>query len=102
MVRGPPRSTRFPYTPLCRSPRRFEEVLPVEVNDGTRVEPRYAVDIRTLTDPAGGHVIDADILHRLRDEVGDRKSTRLNSSHANIPYAVFCLKNKTQYIVFIH
>src|SRR5215203_2645475 len=64
MIRRPPRSTLFPYTTLFRSPCR------------RAAEPRPRPSART----APGH--------------GDRKSTRLNSSHANISYAVFCLKKK--------
>src|SRR3712207_7296006 len=71
MIRRPPRSTLFPYTTLFRSHR-------------LRARPARAERDR-LPDRAGG-----------ADERGpvDRKSTRLNSSHANISYAVFCLKKK--------
>src|SRR3712207_7330274 len=76
MIRRPPRSTLFPYTTLFRSPRRVpltcREVLVFPV-------PGHA---RTPLLPVGVG------LHL------DRKSTRLNSSHANISYAVFCLKKK--------
>src|SRR3712207_7234407 len=87
MIRRPPRSTLFPYTTLFRS----------------------AEDLRRAAGGAGAHVVhlvlgDADHLlepvahavHRGGDggQLEDRKSTRLNSSHANISYAVFCLKKK--------
>src|SRR3712207_8750064 len=72
MIRRPPRSTLFPYTTLFRSEA-----------GGVRV-PR-------VIDPSYGPVITAAV--RVADEL-DRKSTRLNSSHANISYAVFCLKKK--------
>src|SRR3712207_7873816 len=78
MIRRPPRSTLFPYTTLFRSPAD---------GDGRprRLVPRGAQRRQ--------HHVD-----RLRDRDGrrrgDRKSTRLNSSHANISYAVFCLKKK--------
>src|SRR3712207_7914020 len=80
MIRRPPRSTLFPYTTLFRSPVR--EVVPREDLGGhaggaTALERRG----RGLVRPDG---------HDL-----DRKSTRLNSSHANISYAVFCLKKKS-------
>src|SRR3712207_7984333 len=86
MIRRPPRSTLFPYTTLFRS-RRLH--LPL---DGEEVPHRR---------PAGG---DRDPLAggprparaELRERAGDRKSTRLNSSHANISYAVFCLKKKNR------
>src|SRR3712207_7976779 len=88
MIRRPPRSTLFPYTTLFRSPGRRElgELLP-----GGFISP-FTPDGEV---PGGDwdafrHVPAADA--RM---VGDRKSTRLNSSHANISYAVFCLKKKT-------
>src|SRR3712207_8822326 len=78
MIRRPPRSTLFPYTTLFRS--------------------------RALVTGAGGfvvrHLADRvradgwDVVALTRAQVEDRKSTRLNSSHANISYAVFCLKKK--------
>src|SRR2546426_12333135 len=75
MIRRPPRSTLFPYTTLFRSDlgQRFV--------DGSRV--------RCLQKRL-------DCL-RARDHLGDRKSTRLNSSHLVISYAVFCLKKKKTY-----
>src|SRR2546430_7086382 len=68
MIRRPPRSTLFPYTTLFRSP-----VLAGP--DAAVVHPGFRV-----------HAVDT---------TGDRKSTRLNSSHSQISYAVFCLKKKT-------
>src|SRR5690348_17805228 len=70
MIRRPPRSTLFPYTTLFRSPRG---------GDGARHQPRR------------GH---AGIARRPGARGKDRKSTRLNSSHPSISYAVFCLKKK--------
>src|SRR5437667_5772487 len=70
MIRRPPRSTLFPYTTLLRT---------------RRVEDLVARAARAALEPA--HVLD-DAQHR------DRKSTRLNSSHITISYAVFCLKKK--------
>src|SRR3712207_8776693 len=90
MMRRPPRSTLFPYTTLFRSPLK-----PLEVCDLLR----HAVldDLKVL----GAQVVHGLVL-RAEDERAqphvnglDRKSTRLNSSHANISYAVFCLKTKT-------
>src|SRR3712207_6887919 len=81
MIRRPPRSTLFPYTTLFRS------VLEVLLGAG-RLRAEHEALRR---DAAEGH-------HELREQVvtreEDRKSTRLNSSHANISYAVFCLKKK--------
>src|SRR2546426_6484724 len=82
MIRRPPRSTLFPYTTLFRS-------LPgLHVADDTLLGRDAA--------PLDGAGVDSDRrgLARLAREVGDRKSTRLNSSHLVISYAVFCLKKK--------
>src|SRR3712207_7786004 len=95
MIRRPPRSTLFPYTTLFRSlPERSAIVMRMRfgLDDGRP---------RTL-DEVGRHLgltrerirqIERDTLAEIRS-CGDRKSTRLNSSHANISYAVFCLKKK--------
>src|SRR3712207_7946581 len=87
MIRRPPRSTLFPYTTLFRSNPR----VPLEEN---RSKPRLAEAV-AAEGLDGGH-LDRRVLGQLtRAAVVDRKSTRLNSSHANISYAVFCLKKKT-------
>src|SRR3712207_7960272 len=90
MIRRPPRSTRCPYTTLFRSlvaPEGRFRVVPVLFEGAGQDE--------AVLD----HLDRALCQHRQRRaagvaEQGDRKSTRLNSSHANISYAVFCLKNK--------
>src|SRR3712207_8982070 len=82
MIRRPPRSTLFPYTTLFRSIR--ENLLfarPSATDDECLEVLRRAA---------------ADNLLRRADRGLDRKSTRLNSSHANISYAVFCLKKKKE------
>src|SRR3712207_7776324 len=93
MIRRPPRSTLFPYTTLFRSLGAREFALRLLAEESVALAPGTAFG------PGGeGHVrlslaaSDAD----LADGVTrlDRKSTRLNSSHANISYAVFCLKKK--------
>src|SRR5438876_4100392 len=86
MIRRPPRSTLFPYTTLFRSPRAHAAGRPGDVRpaDAVRAHPPVPVD-----DDAAP--LDAHELHR------DRKSTRLNSSHPSISYAVFCLKKKKQH-----
>src|SRR3712207_8304801 len=100
MIRRPPRSTLFPYTTLFRSVTGegaggLAEVL-VSV---------YPADQLGSDDPAGSTLItDADGRFRidnLRPDsyALDRKSTRLNSSHANISYAVFCLKKKKKTLI---
>src|SRR3712207_6921170 len=94
MIRRPPRSTLFPYTTLFRSQSYRGDVLPAEY-------PPITIDqLLTYTSGLPG----ADIDHK--DPVWflaqDRKSTRLNSSHANISYAVFCLKKKKTNITLQH
>src|SRR3712207_8652626 len=87
MIRRPPRSTLFPYTTLFRS--RGGRVGGDEIPAG----PRPGCDVHLPAEQPGPDVR-AD--HGSGPEAGgeDRKSTRLNSSHANISYAVFCLKKK--------
>src|SRR5436189_4820393 len=76
MIRRPPRSTLFPYTTLFRSERRPR--LPPQLGLGLGIVADQVVDLGRAK--VGG--------------IGDRKSTRLNSSHRCISYAVFCLKKK--------
>src|SRR3712207_8430421 len=88
MIRRPPRSTLFPYTTLFRSARsQFHEERewqrPQAPGDG-RADENGGGEVRGLRH-AG---------RSFRGGTEDRKSTRLNSSHANISYAVFCLKKK--------
>src|SRR3712207_8683251 len=89
MIRRPPRSTLFPYTTLFRSERQdcreLERVRHCEADAATGDAPGL--------DPEG-HAGRAALPARKRRR--DRKSTRLNSSHANISYAVFCLKKKRE------
>src|SRR3712207_7354485 len=85
MIRRPPRSTLFPYTTLFRSARqRHGEADPPERGRIERGEERVAEGARLQQHGA----------RRTQGRARDRKSTRLNSSHANISYAVFCLKKK--------
>src|SRR5438445_7121176 len=77
MIRRPPRSTLFPYTTLFRSPA-----------------------IEAVSRRIGDHARVGDVVHV--DNGLDRKSTRLNSSHANISYAVFCLKKKNNQEQHLH
>src|SRR3712207_8405391 len=86
MIRRPPRSTLFPYTTLFRSARGADGALPAAAQPlARRVLAEQPLAVHEV--PARG----ALVVEGLR---GDRKSTRLNSSHANISYAVFCLKKK--------
>src|SRR5688572_31159348 len=82
MIRRPPRSTLFPYTTLFRSVRE----QPVEA----RADQHHHVGARQHEGARGGGAL----LVRVRQQALDRKSTRLNSSHSQISYAVFCLKKK--------
>src|SRR3712207_7840829 len=100
MIRRPPRSTLFPYTTLFRSGLRPARAVGDERGDARADHAADGVDDRLAPQQALDHEHDgdADRDHDRRvqvpDRVGDRKSTRLNSSHANISYAVFCLKKK--------
>src|SRR3712207_9290740 len=87
MIRRPPRSTLFPYTTLFRS-RHVDARAPPE---------HHQVQQRVGPQPVGPVHRDAGALPRRVHPREDRKSTRLNSSHANISYAVFCLKKKKKY-----
>src|SRR2546427_4732190 len=99
MIRRPPRSTLFPYTTLFRSPcaarstaetpspsilRPDSGLTPCPVSEGSHLRPL------TLTTVQKSHV---------RGTLEDRKSTRLNSSHSQISYAVFCLKKKKEGLI---
>src|SRR5438445_3933594 len=84
MLRRPPRSTLFPYTTLFRSPEVTQRVYA-----GLAEKARRGA-------LAGHSVIVDAVFARPPRSARDRKSTRLNSSHANISYAVFCLKKKTR------
>src|SRR3712207_7411021 len=86
MIRRPPRSTLFPYTTLFRSKLNLLH-LHFSDNEGFRIESESHPEV--VTAPA---LSKADVQQLLA--TADRKSTRLNSSHANISYAVFCLKKK--------
>src|SRR3712207_8795890 len=90
MIRRPPRSTLFPYTTLFRSARgirtpkrrvRGHAAPPLAIPDSPQETLSLAVHLRGVAAAYGRSPV-------------DRKSTRLNSSHANISYAVFCLKKK--------
>src|SRR5258708_29573206 len=86
MIRRPPRSTLFPYTTLFRSQWRFDRLIAVlrTVNNAI---PRF---VRRFP----FNLLLRDLDRRIKTGRPDRKSTRLNSSHQIISYAVFCLKKK--------
>src|SRR5688572_32087393 len=93
-MRRPPSSTLFPYTTLFRSTKKAAEKKPAARKRPARKSKqpveRVAADLET-TD------VEAVI-----EDAEDRKSTRLNSSHSQISYAVFCLKKKNQRARFLH
>src|SRR2546429_5197829 len=94
MIRRPPRSTLFPYTTLFRSLCRLESPC---LCAAPSAQPQARLP--ALLDHVGPHAVEVarDIavhLARTLAQPGDRKSTRLNSSHGYISYAVFCLKKK--------
>src|SRR3712207_7668855 len=97
MIRRPPRSTLFPYTTLFRSTGRHAHEgtgrnrRAIGVVDVGESDTAGCVDERPVegdADASAQRALEVDLARR------DRKSTRLNSSHANISYAVFCLKKK--------
>src|SRR3712207_8758362 len=90
MIRRPPRSTLFPYTTLFRSPPSYA-IFILATTEKHKILPTILsrcqiFDFKRITLQ--------DTVDHLQNIAGDRKSTRLNSSHANISYAVFCLKKK--------
>src|SRR5690348_17538340 len=94
MIRRPPRSTLFPYTTLFRSVDDSSPMVDARLADGSRVNaiiPPLAVDgpLLSIRRFPAERLQAADLVSRV-----DRKSTRLNSSHPSISYAVFCLKKK--------
>src|SRR5687768_18059813 len=90
MIRRPPRSTLFPYTTLFRS---INAALSPEVQTKMAAAPYFVVPVNTQAEFSTGLQAYAKNAREL--EMIDRKSTRLNSSHGYISYAVFCLKKKS-------
>src|SRR5258708_25239901 len=101
MIRRPPRSTLFPYTTLFRSPK-ITMVPPYQFGSGRSWVGVMCNRLCDLAEPQHGlehgrsRVGDDVPSHVAVQQDRDRKSTRLNSSHQIISYAVFCLKKKTQ------
>src|SRR3712207_8949680 len=99
MIRRPPRSTLFPYTTLFRSDHKCEH------RHGRFRRAEHAEDPtqeRAVEQVPPPQRLPEDVfIGRLRAQGQDRKSTRLNSSHANISYAVFCLKKKKFIIMHV-
>src|SRR3712207_7708810 len=95
MIRRPPRSTLFPYTTLFRSRTWLKRTREESAAAGRvlRKKEKFCVRTRGLKEEKSAPPVEG--MSR-RSSVKDRKSTRLNSSHANISYAVFCLKKTKQ------
>src|SRR2546430_12224588 len=98
MIRRPPRSPLFPYTPLFRSPHacpRPSPLLSSEIDLARRVLFLWGGGGEAMTEPM--ERVPLEVPARAQTPLGDRKSTRLNSSHSQISYAVFCLKKKNNH-----
>src|SRR3712207_7398756 len=97
MIRRPPRSTLFPYTTLFRSETQkylVEEVQKVYRDQGVSIHDKHIeLIVRQMT---------RRVAIQEPGDTEDRKSTRLNSSHANISYAVFCLKKKKKTMIKLY
>src|SRR5688572_30854118 len=100
MILRPPRSTLFPYTTLFRSPRRKRHAIAGERSGIAAAQAEVADARDEVEDPEAGDDKEGQLgegpgqRKQARPERQDRKSTRLNSSHSQISYAVFCLKKK--------
>src|SRR5687768_18088540 len=96
MIRRPPRSTLFPYTTLFRSEQveeqSFEQHLQIRPDQVAKLAPN-ALEVQCQNCGAKSIFTPPEVAGRC-EFCGDRKSTRLNSSHGYISYAVFCLKKK--------
>src|SRR5687768_18192651 len=95
MIRRPPRSTLFPYTTLFRSSRLDKDAQHLAVlrglQRGNLPQILRLIELRSLGGDLGLGAADLEVF---AEDFQDRKSTRLNSSHGYISYAVFCLKKK--------
>src|SRR2546421_6179267 len=89
MIRRPPRSTLFPYTTLFRS-------LQAVIEQRRGVQPFAEQPFQVAARDVFSHLAQRVLVHVLEVAEEDRKSTRLNSSHDQISYAVFCLKKKNR------
>src|SRR5690242_21308490 len=93
MIRRPPRSTLFPYTTLFRSGQKFLDLVLPKIRRARELVEKHGLETWLQVD--GG--VSLETIERCAEAGADdldRKSTRLNSSHMSISYAVFCLKKK--------
>src|SRR3712207_8821489 len=99
MIRRPPRSTLFPYPTLFRSRDQLPEGAALAHRDVGLRRCQHCAELGQLLEAeARLDVLDGHLAVDNDAACGDRKSTRLNSSHANISYAVFCLKKKRNHV----
>src|SRR2546428_5427355 len=98
MIRRPPRSTLFPYTTLFRSKEtlgRFQEAAKGDLDSRQKAIGELVQPLKESLDKVDGKVRELESARASAySSLTDRKSTRLNSSHDQISYAVFCLKKK--------
>src|SRR4051794_41586746 len=97
MLRRPPSSALFPYTTLFRSLAQValgERRVPVAVRAEVRLRVVHVQALQSLEADGGDERLQCLHVNDSKTDLGDRKSTRLNSSHPSISYAVFCLKKK--------
>src|SRR3712207_8432516 len=94
MIRRPPRSTLFPYTTLFRSALVSAKNKGAYITSEMEEFIRYCPAKIFAVTGSDGKTTTTTLIYNMLKTEGDRKSTRLNSSHANISYAVFCLKKK--------
>src|SRR5256885_10203009 len=94
MIRRPPRSTLFPYTTLFRSRAAAAQLHPGPADRGVTGAHPLPQEADRAPRFGGPAAVESARGRRHQDRLGDRKSTRLNSSHLVISYAVFCLKKK--------
>src|SRR3712207_8603756 len=99
MIRRPPRSTLFPYTTLFRSRPALTIAATRRTARSVVVRGRDRTSTRGAVVPGGAAVDPVGLIARRR---ADRKSTRLNSSHANISYAVFRFKKKKKIMTLLY
>src|SRR3712207_8165539 len=94
MIRRPPRSTLFPYTTLFRSGSDHIQIVYISTKDVHEEHYKFSREIPPYSCQPMLNLKDSNFFDVLFCVTLDRKSTRLNSSHANRSYAVFCLKKK--------